>query len=342
GFLITWILLTEIDATGTIDLPRFYGRRFLRLAPAYVTMLTAVLAGAVILHRPEVKQIPRVVPALVTYTYNYQIALGGTHFDILVAVWSLCVEEQFYLAWPWTLRRLGPRRAVWFCLAAIAALSVYRTLLYAWLNWGHLAHPSGESSIWIYFATDTRIAVILLGCLAALSLRHPRVRKVWQWMRESRRVPEVALLMTLVCVAFVTGGRPSSASIRSATVGYTLTAFTTAGLIAAVFSQPSSPVARALSWRPLVSLGRISYGVYLFHAPIAWSVHQAAPRVAESALAMPLITDLHAAQPSVSFALVAVIVLFLTSIVAGLHYHFVERWFMSFRGSVAGRTQLPG
>jgi len=51
---------------------------------------------------------------------------------------------------------------------------------------------------------------------------------------------------------------------------------------------------------------------------------------------------LHAAQPSVSFALVAVIVLFLTSIVAGLHYHFVERWFMSFRGSVAGRTQLPG
>src|SRR5215475_6331069 len=93
GFLITWILLTEIDATGTIDLRRFYGRRFLRLAPAYVTMLTAVLAGAVILHRPEVKQVPRVVPALVTYTYNYQIALGGTHFDILVAVWSLCVEE---------------------------------------------------------------------------------------------------------------------------------------------------------------------------------------------------------------------------------------------------------
>jgi peptidoglycan/LPS O-acetylase OafA/YrhL len=119
GFLITWILQSEIAATGTINLKRFYSRRFLRLGPAYLSMLTAVLVGAVVLNQPQVKAIPRILPALLTYTYNYQIAAGGTHFDVIVVLWSLCVEEQFYLFWPTVLRQLGVKRALPFCLIAI-------------------------------------------------------------------------------------------------------------------------------------------------------------------------------------------------------------------------------
>jgi peptidoglycan/LPS O-acetylase OafA/YrhL len=98
--LITRILLAEIEATGTIDVKRFYLRRFLRLIPAYASMLTAVLTGAALMAPAELRGVPLVLPTILTGTYNYQIASGGLHFDILVVIWSLCVEEQFYLLWP--------------------------------------------------------------------------------------------------------------------------------------------------------------------------------------------------------------------------------------------------
>jgi peptidoglycan/LPS O-acetylase OafA/YrhL len=350
GFLITWILQGELAATGTINLKRFYCRRFLRLGPAYLSMLTAVLLGALLLNRPEVKAIPRVLPALLTYTYNYQIAAGGTHFDIIVVLWSLCVEEQFYLIWPTVLRRLGTKRALTFCLTAIVTLSAYRIGLYGWLNWGHLSAPTPDSSVWIYFATDTRIGVILLGCAVALSLRHPRARLLWRRMRESRLLPEAFVLLTCLCVMFVTGGTPSSASWRSATFGYTLEACATAALIGAVFVQPSSIAARALSWGPLAGLGRISYGVYLFHAPIAWlALHSLTSDtlarmrselvvgvanvafVPPSKVSEPLLSPAMMNPPVLRFVLVSAIVLIATWIVAGLHYHCVERRFLAMR-----------
>src|SRR5260221_8579561 len=170
GFLITWILLAEMDETGTIDITGFYGRRFLRLSPAYVSMLAGMLIGAAILEPSALARVPQVLPAIVTYTYNYQIAAGGAHVDALVVVWSLCIEEQFYLIWPWVLRHIGARRALFLCLVAVAILTIYRTGLYLLLNWGHLSNPDPGSAIWIYFATDTRIGVILIGCTAALSV----------------------------------------------------------------------------------------------------------------------------------------------------------------------------
>src|SRR6185437_7771907 len=96
GFLITWILLGEIDATGTIDLRRFYLRRVLRLARAYVSMLVAVLLGAAIFEPRAISQVPAILPSLLTYTYNYQLASQGRHFDVVVVIWSLYIEEQFY------------------------------------------------------------------------------------------------------------------------------------------------------------------------------------------------------------------------------------------------------
>jgi len=338
GFLITRILLGELESTGTLDIGRFYRRRVLRLGPAYATMLTAVFAGAMIFDRAALARVPQVLPALATYTYNYELAARGPHFDVLVVDWSLCVEEQFYLVWPWLLRYLKARRALWFCAGATVLLCAYRTGLYALLNWGHLDRPTPASAIWIYFASDTRIGVILVGCTAALLLNHPHSRRLWARMRRTRWLPSLALTVVCVCVYFVTGGRPSSASWRSATFGYSLGAYTVAILIVALLARPSSTVARALSWRPLVSLGKVSYGVYLFHTLIAWLLLRAADRAGV----------LHAGAYSLgAFAIAALLVLVGTWIVAWLHYRFVERRFMAMRdrpraGSGDGsQRQLP-
>jgi peptidoglycan/LPS O-acetylase OafA/YrhL len=367
GFLITWILDAEIDASGTIDLKRFYARRVLRLAPAYVSTLLVVLLGAALLDRSQLERVPKVLPSLLTYTYNLQVALGGPHVDVLIIVWSLCVEEQFYLMWPWVLRRLGRRRGLWFCILTVVILSAYRSALYAWLNWGHLATPSTESANRIYFATDTRVGVILVGCALALSMRHPRAHRLWKRMSESTIVPIAVALVALGCIVFVTGGSPSSASWRSATFGYTLGACATAALIAAVFMQPHSIVARALSWRPLVAIGRISYGAYLFHLAVAWLVigvlrpalwAQVAWRFSNPALgaalpvseatvvplsgAMGYVSALAAANPIFRFTIALVLVLTLTLAAAALHYRYVESWFMARRRPAPGRAHLPG
>jgi peptidoglycan/LPS O-acetylase OafA/YrhL len=276
-------------------------------------------------------RVPQVLPSLVTYTYNYQLAAGGAHFDVLVIVWSLCVEEQFYLVWPWMLRYLQARRALWFCIGAIIALSTYRTGLYTLLNWRHLSDPSSASAIWIYFATDTRIGVILIGCMLALSLRDGRARAVWQWMERSRLFPPLALAAACICVVFVTGGRPSSASWRSATFGYTLGAGAVAVLIGAIVAQPASLVAGALSWQPLVSLGTISYGVYLFHAPIAWLLFWIAGSVGW--------LNAVGAPPFARFAIMAALVFAVTWIVASFHYRHVEQRFMSLRSRLRDSAQ---
>lgn len=367
GFLITWILLAEIDTSGTIDLQRFYGRRFLRLAPAYMTTLIAVLLGTILLDRPAVQSVPRVAPSLLTYTYNYQIALGGPHVDVLVIVWSLCVEEQFYLVWPWVLRRLGTRRGLWFCILAVLGLTLYRTGLYAWFNWGHLDAPSTASANRIYFSTDTRVGVILVGCVLALSLKNDRARHFWEWTRRSMIFPALAVAFACAAVLFVTGGVPSSASWRSATFGYTLGAIATATLVAAVFVQPQSFVARALSWEPLVAIGRISYGAYLFHLAIVWVVLHAlrpnlwttvASRMSDPALgaalpvsqatvvplsgAMTWVSAAIDSRPEARFAIAAVLVLVLTSMIASAHYRHVEKRFLALRKGVPGRADLPG
>jgi peptidoglycan/LPS O-acetylase OafA/YrhL len=368
GFLITWILIEEMEATGTIALSRFYSRRFLRLGPAYASTLLVLLAGAALLHHDAFGQARDVAPALLTYTYNYQLALEGPHVDLIVVVWSLCVEEQFYLVWPWTLRKLGLRRGFYFCAIAVVALALYRIWLYAWLNWEHLGAPSAASSIRIYFSTDTRIDVIMVGCLLALSLRHERTCRLWHQLDGSWLFPYAAAAIALACLTWVTGGDSSSASVRSATVGYTVGAIAIAALIVAVFMQPNSTLARALSWRPLIILGKVSYGMYLFHLIIAWIVFHlfrpnlwsdVASRMSDPGLlgpALPVskatvvpmshalrnVSSLLAGNPLLMFTVALVTIATTAFIFAWLHFEFIERKFMALRRPVSFRAALPG
>ena len=167
-------------------------------------------------------------------------------------------------------------------------------------------------------------------------------------MGESHWIPETLVILTGLCVVFVTGGTPSSASWRSATFGYTLEACASAALISAVFIQPSSIAARAV----VATLGGsdISYGVYLFHAPIAWlAMHLITPEalarmrsllvvgMANGSLVPPFSASGYLRSPAMMnptvmrFAIVSAIFLIATSIVAGLHFRHVERRFLAMR-----------
>jgi peptidoglycan/LPS O-acetylase OafA/YrhL len=360
GFLITWLLIEEIEATGTIALPRFYLRRFLRLGPAYASMLLALLVAAAVFNHNTLHKVAWVAPALLTYTYNYQLALEGPHIDSIVIVWSLCVEEHFYLVWPWILRRLGIHRGFYFSALAVLILALYRTGLYAWMNWGHFASPTAGSRIRIYFSTDTRIDVIMVGCLVALSLRYERTRQLWEKVQQWRVFPYAAAVVALICVAWLTGGHSSSASVRSATVGYTLGAITVAAVIIAILARPGSRLSRSLSWSPLVSVGKVSYGMYLFHLALAqtifelldpeiwyWAASREGPQSVSSLKratisifeALGSASRMLAEYPLAHFIVAFVFVTLAAFGVAWLHFRFVERKFMALRPSANFRAR---
>jgi peptidoglycan/LPS O-acetylase OafA/YrhL len=264
GFLITWIIAGEIDRSGSVDLTRFYARRALRLQPTFITGLLSVTLLLLVFNHHKFLIVIHEWPFFLTYTYNFAVAFGVIAFTSYGQVWSLCIEEHFYLLWPWVLRRVGTRRSLRIALAIIVGVVIYRSMLYGWLNWGHLAAPSARSLDRIYYGTDTRIDSILVGCAAALALRERALRSLFRWLAGWPSLTTVASIMAVIAVGWATGGA-FKGGWRAATVGFTLIAVAAASVILAVFLRPKSMLARFLSWPPMVFVGKISYGIYLFH-----------------------------------------------------------------------------
>ncbi len=316
GFLITWILAVEAEATGTVDLGRFYRARTLRLLPAYCSIIVLVLAGSRLFRIAEGNAAYRLAhlwPLFLTYTLNIWMAAtaiwpwGVSHF------WSLCVEEHFYLSWSAIVKRWGTRRILPFALWALPALAAYRSGWYLWMNRGHLAAPSTAAFFRIYYATDTRIDAILVGCALALLLRERRLEAMWIRLERARWLWPLALVAACATIAWVTEER-----WRIQTFGYTAMALASSTLLAAIFLQPQSLLSRFLALRPLVYIGRISYGIYLVHAPLL-AAFEVKLGFSAQYIEPARYLRVFAALAAVSIA------------AAGLHYRFVERRFLAMR-----------
>ncbi len=265
GFLITTILSNEHQRTGTISFKNFYTRRFLRLVPALV--LTCILVAVV---KPTLGEpFPSVDIALaLTYTSNWARAIYNYQLSWLDHCWSLAIEEQFYLIWPLivlALERIARSPATKACLLIGGAIVIacYR----AW----HVGIWTDER---INFGLDTRMDSLMVGAsLAYLVKALPGGRfpeSVSKWL--GRLLAPVALLTVGTIPRIVTWYSPWMGWI-----GYVIVAGLAAIVLSDLIAGRHSLLACVLEMRPIVYVGKISYGIYLLHLPIYYIVEKLIP-----------------------------------------------------------------
>lgn len=245
GFLITHLLLKELESSGTIRLRHFYFRRSLRIFPAfyfYLAVCAAVtLAGWV----------PGSLRAFLvagTYTQNY---LGGGS-ELLEHTWSLSLEEQFYLFWPAALLWLGTRKGAKLAVWVILLSPVSRVITY-------FLAPNHRSLI--NAMLHTGLDSIMFGCLLAILWRNPRFNQIVRPLTRGW-VATLAAAFTLVLAPVFLGARFRGAYID--VFGFTLNALCLSLILLYVVRKPESLTGRMLNTRMLRHIGVISYSLYLW------------------------------------------------------------------------------
>lgn len=266
GFLITGLIVSEVDLTGRLDVRAFWLRRARRLVPASLAAvaLIALLARTGGEDVPGRSLVGDAIGAL-TWTANWRFVASGDSYAELFQdpspfqhFWSLAVEEQLYLFLPLVAMALLGRRGRRLPLAIVLVGGVLASVAA-----GALLHEPGSPPGRAYYGTDARIAEPLVGALLALLLvRGGGLRRLSErWSQ----VLGAAGVLALAGVAWLMVDL-SPADDRLHRGGLLVTALAAAVIVTAATQR--TVVERVLSFQPLVGLGRISYGVYLFHWPV--------------------------------------------------------------------------
>lgn len=266
GYLITDILIDEWSKNNKIDYIRFMIRRFRRLAPALLSMIFIVTLLIIFTNHPSFEKLRSdFFPSLLYVTNWWYIFHEVSYFDRfgpaspLTHIWSLGIEEQFYLIWP-LLVILGftfIKRKRFRILAIL-----FGVVTSAWLM-AFLYIPGGDPSR-VYYGTDTRAFSLLLG--AALAF-------VWPSQKLSKTLPRHASMVLeiigisglfIIVMNFIVISEFDSFHYQG---GMLLLSMITA-LVVAAFAHPASKLGKWLSVKPLRWIGIRSYGIYLWHYPI--------------------------------------------------------------------------
>ena len=304
GYLITLLLLAEFDRNGRIDLGRFWMRRARRLLPALFVLLFLVLVVTAAFRSEALGRLRGDLVAGLAYVSNwYQIwtaqgyAAAG-EFAPLRHLWSLAVEEQFYLVWPLVMIALFRRRASWTPALVAAWLVTIAVLISITVGLLHHSGRIGECAVtpdayWsigerclpiadaLYLSTITRAGGLLLGAALAFMWR-PDALARGPIRRHGALLDLVGVvgLVTLGVLAwrlhFVTPTGADDVLFRG---GFWFTDIATLVVIAAV-AHPTARLGGILGLQPLRWIGTRSYGLYLYH----WPIYQLIRRVAGNRL----------------------------------------------------------
>jgi len=251
GYLITTLMLREQARTGTVALGRFYMRRVVRLGPP---LLLTLLGAAVLVSAGLAGGVldPATVLSQVFFVFNYYSLTGSAHWiDGLGILWSLSVEEHFYLIWP--LLFIGWARGHvrnWHLVALTVAILLWRC--YRVLAWG--------SDEWtVYISTDTRFDSILFGCLLAMWQARPDGAGL---PRNPDRLMYLLLGAAVLTLLFTFAYRDP---LFRSTLRYSLQGLALAPIFHYAVTRPNAWMFRPLNWRVSRRIGVWSYTIYLCH-----------------------------------------------------------------------------
>jgi peptidoglycan/LPS O-acetylase OafA/YrhL len=336
GFLITGILFDTRDTPHRVR--NFYLRRTLRIFPLYYGVALIVLLCWPVFHwhfswlwllwPAYLGNYLRYLQPFAPHSIFEQLAdlqivgnLGHQQVRLILGhFWSLCVEEQFYLVWPWAVFFVRSRRTlIWICAASLPVCLVARILC------GHLLPPWMIENGILQRATPLHIDALLLGGLLALVLRGPQAARLLRMANPALIAATVVIIVWFVLTpAHHLFANPYPQPANTDTIGLTLIDLY-AALVILTAIQPESLLFRPLSRAPLRWLGRISYGAYVFHD---------APHALYSRFAASIAPN-HTTSATTLIALVCTLVL------ASLSYRFFESPFLRLKSRFSPHPSVP-
>lgn len=294
GFLITTLLLRERENTGKINLKLFWVRRALRIFPIYYGFIFAqlVILNAVSIDQALVDGFYKNLPAFLTFTNNWFVHLSPDTRVVFYHAWSLAAEEQFYLFWPLLLVLSGATKRV----IAIPSILILMDILITYLTKNQLLNLTQNGTA---ILTSLQPA-ICLGVIAAILLHHQKSFNVLAKLLNSKVTPIFSSVIAVILIIF---------KFPNLLIHVTLTVF----LLSVIFNRDKI-TSSILNFQPVIYIGQISYGMYIFHM------------AAFNAISMMVFPSL----ASNSYQVVSMSFLF-TILVASASFYLYEKPFMTLK-----------